>query len=102
MEQIPLVVPIAPDGVAPSNVVSSPEIQISLEALREDGKKWAEECGLKPPFNVQGPDRIDYPQRGYGYQMTVREAGGKQRLGSARFTSAGVRSYWSIDGIVTG
>lgn len=108
MEQMPLVVPIDSvakppmNGSAPAVGEMTIEIPISLDKVREEGIRWAEECGFKQPFNVQGPDRVNYPRYGYGYQMTVKETMGKGRLGSARFTSSGVRSYWSIDGIVTG
>lgn len=107
MTQMPLA-PATPEVKAPeveappSNVVTAPEIPVSLDAIRDDAVAWAVECGFKGDFMVNGPDRVDYPQSGYGYVVVIKEQTGKQRMGSARFTSAGVRSYWSIDGIVTG
>lgn len=105
MKQMPLVAPELPTGEIKATVTPmfrEPEKPVSLEWLREEGKKWAEECGLRPPFMVTGPDRVDYPRYGYGYAMTVKEETGKGRLGTARFDQFGERSYWSIDGIVTG
>lgn len=64
--------------------------------------EWAKECGLKSPFTVGGPERVNYPRYGHGYVVTIREDTGKQRQGSARFTSDGAQSYWCLDGIVTG
>lgn len=79
-----------------------PEVIVSLDAVREDGIQWATECGLKPPFTVNGPEREDFRVQGHGYTMTISEQTGKGRLGTARYTHQGKRSYWSIDGIVTG
>src|SRR6266852_2725735 len=73
-----------------------------LEKVRVDAIEWAKECGLKPPFAVDGPERVNYPRQGHGYVVTIREDTGKRRQGSARFTSEGAPSYWSLDGIVTG
>ena len=63
---------------------------------------FLQKIGLKPPFTVNGPDRVSYPKAGHGYVLTVQEDAGKQRLGSARFNSKGDPTYWSLDGIVTG
>ena len=105
LKQMPLVAPDLPTGEIKATVIPmfpEPEKPVSLDWLRDEGKKWAEECGLRPPFMLTGPDRVDYPRYGYGYSMTVKEETGKGRLGTARFNQFGERSYWSIDGIVTG
>ena len=73
-----------------------------LARIRQDVVEWAKECGLRPPFNVSGPDRVNYPRQGHGYAATIKEETGKARMGSARYTSTGDRSYWTIDGLVTG
>jgi hypothetical protein len=90
---------LAPPPPDDQSEIASPAF---VEKVREDGIEWAKECGLKPPFTVDGPERVNYPRYGHGYVMTIREDMGKRRLGSARFTSNGAPSYWSLDGIVTG
>lgn len=98
------VVPVAAATVlttVPENGRSN-ETPAFMAEIRTKGVEWAEECGLRPPFSVSGPDRIDYPRHGHGYVVTVQEKTGKCRLGSARFTSEGVRSYWSLDTLITG
>ncbi len=79
--------------------IESPEF---LEKVRVDAIQWAKQCGLKPPFTVNGPERVAFPREGHGYVVTLREETGKQRLGSARFNSKGASTHWSLDGIVTG
>lgn len=73
-----------------------------LETVRVDAIQWAKECGLAPPFTVNGPERVTFSREGHGYVVTIREDTGKQRQGSARFNSKGEPTYWSLDGIVTG
>ncbi len=93
-------VPVVP--LPPPNGQSKTDPPEFLARIRRDVIEWAKECGLKPPFNVSGPDRVEYPRQGHGYAATIQEETGKCRMGSARYTSAGDRSYWTIDGIVTG
>jgi hypothetical protein len=99
--------PVAPASPAPipfppprdPEKVDSPEF---LETIRVKATQWAQECGLRPPFTVGGPERVNYPKQGHGYVVTLRENEGKERLGSARFSSSGAPTYWSVDGIATG
>lgn len=117
MEQIPLFVPEQPQTPpSPPLAPTSPgalalpppkerariETPAFLEKICADAIEWAKECGLKPPFRVNGPDRVEYQREGHGYVVTIKEETGKQRLGSARFNSNGTPTYWSLDGIVTG
>lgn len=104
MEQTPLVVPVESVGQNGTAPVPEPvpEVPGVRNAIHDDAMVWAIECGFTGTLFVNGPERVDYPREGYGYCVTIKEQDGKQRLGSARYTSSGVRSYWSIDGIVTG
>jgi hypothetical protein len=79
--------------------VESPEFIAGIKAKAAD---IARECGLREPFLLTGPDRVNYPVRGHGYVVVVKEQSGKQRMGSARFNAEGEHRYWSLDGIVTG
>lgn len=89
-------------GTTPTGAKAKIESPVFLEKIRVDAIEWASECGLKPPFMVNGPDRVNYPRYGHGYVLTIKEETGRERLGSARFNSDGARTYWSLDGIVTG
>ena len=95
---------IPPAALAPpsSNDPAKIDSPAFLEKVRLAAIEWAKECGLKPPFTVNGPERVNYPREGHGYVVSIREDTGKQRLATARFTSAGAPSYWSLDGLVTG
>jgi hypothetical protein len=98
--------PISTPPAAPAPLPTSDPTKIEspafLEKIRADATLWAKECGLKPPFIVNGPERMNYPKMGHGYVVTIKEETGKERLGSARFNSNGAPTYWSLDGIVTG
>jgi len=100
----PPLVPTPPATPAPPphNYPAKIESQAFLDRIRVDAIEWAKECGLKPPFTVNGPEQVDYRKEGHGYVVTIKEETGKQRLGSARFNSNGAATYWSLDGIVTG
>lgn len=74
---------------------------IDLEALRKDAHAWAKECGLGQ-VRLNGPDREDFPQYGYGYVFQIAEISGKQRRATARYTCHGLRNFWSMDSLVTG
>lgn len=74
---------------------------IDREALRKDAEAWAKECGLGQ-VRLDGPDREDFPQHGYGYIFQVAEISGKQRRATARYNCYGVRNFWSMDSLVTG
>jgi hypothetical protein len=115
--QIELFVPEQPPALAsppptptPPAVLAPPppndqakfESPAFLEKVRRDATLWAQECGLKPPFTVNGPERVNFSKGGHGYEVTIKEDSGKQRQGSARFNSKGASTYWSLDGIVTG
>jgi len=70
-------------------------------ALRQDVEKWATDCGLGK-VTVSGPQREDFPRHGFGYVFQVREISGKERMATARYTSLGKRSFWTLDGMITG
>lgn len=96
----------APDLVAPppqngqaKAAEDPPEL---LAMIKARAVEVAKECGLREPFLLGGPDRVDYPQRGHGYIVTVKEQTGKGRMGSARFNSEGEHRYWSQDSLITG
>jgi len=93
----------APDLVAPppqnGQTQDTPEF---LATIKARAVEVAKECGLREPFLLGGPDRIDYPQHGHGYIVTVKEQAGKGRMGSARFNSEGEHRYWSQDSLITG
>ena len=86
----------------PSDNGHSKETPEFLSGILNNAGAWAEECGLKKPFDLSGPDRVNYPRHGHGYVVTVKEQSGKQRAASARYTSEGVRGYWSVDTLITG
>jgi hypothetical protein len=70
-----------------------------MEVLRATAIQWATECGLRPPFTVNGPEKVDYPQYGHGYVVHITEQRpGKSRMGTARLTSEGNPAFWSLDG----
>lgn len=74
----------------------------SFEKLKADAAEWARAAGLKPPFDVNGPEK-----QGFSYAVQVQEKNldpriGKCRLGTAKFTLDGKPSMWTVDGIVTG
>lgn len=78
-----------------------PEIPIDRDALRKDAHAWAKECGLGE-VRLDGPDREDFPQHGYGYIFQIAEISGKQRRATARYNCHGLRNFWSMDSLVTG
>jgi len=96
--------PTPPDPLAPPlpGDPAKGDSMAFLDKIRADAILWAQECGLKPPFTVNGPERVAFPKEGHGYVVTIKEETGKQRLGSARFNSNGAPSYWSLDGIEAG
>jgi hypothetical protein len=67
-------------------------------ALVRDVKAWTAECGLMGELDISEPTVVVYPVRGHGYAVTLREADGKKRMATARYTSTRERSYWSMDG----
>lgn len=85
-------------------VVIEPVIypSVSFELLKKDAESWATECGLKAPLDIDGPNTETFRGHGRGYVFTIQEKGGKERLGTARYDVRGARSYWSLDGVVTG
>lgn len=74
---------------------------VDLVQLRKDAEAWAKECGLGP-MTLRGPDREDFPRFGFGYNFQIMEISGKKRMATARYTSKGLRNYWSMDSLVTG
>lgn len=71
-----------------------------MEEIRENAREWAVECGLQGELNVAEAVIVEYPRTGYGFSVQVQEKAGKCRMATARFTSEGLRSYWSMDGKV--
>lgn len=92
--------PTEPPPQAPAE--KPPEPEPDMEEILKDAERWAAESGLKPPFMLTGPERTPYPQRGHGYMVTVHEKAGRCRMGTARFSSSGRRSMWTIDGAYAG
>ena len=82
-----------------AHVEESPALMATIKARAVE---VAKECGLKEPFLLGGPDRVDYPVRGHGYVVTVKEETGRGRMGTARFNSEGEHRYWSQDTLITG
>ena len=82
---------------------SMPKPAVDLGALRVNAQKWAEECGLKN-VAVSQATREEYNRYGYGFIFAIRgQSGtGKDRMATARYTYKGERSFWSMDGMVTG
>lgn len=71
------------------------------QVLKKDAEAFAIECGLSN-VSVQDPAREEYPQYGFGYVVQVMERGGKERRATVKYTAHGKRSYWQMDGMVTG
>ncbi len=78
------------------------EDQATLAKIKEDAGKWAVECGLNSDLHMTGPSIEKYPKSGYGYVVNVKERSGKGRMGTARYDKKAVRSFWTIDGMITG
>jgi hypothetical protein len=91
--------PVIATAAPPVTFVEPPPVP--FEKLKKDAEAWAIECGL-PKVLVHEPVREDYPRYGFGYVMHVMEVAGKGRKATARYTCKGERSYWTIDGMVTG
>jgi hypothetical protein len=68
------------------------------QAILLDAIEWAKECGLRGSIHADGPTRVDFPQRGHGYWVQLRERTGQQQMGTARFTADGRRAMWTLDG----
>jgi len=85
-------------GGAPRNGAHPPILAgTDLTAMRASALDWALECGLKGDIDAEGPERQDYPREGHGWVVILRERAGARRMATARFTSAGRRSMWTID-----
>jgi hypothetical protein len=93
---------VVKEGQMPMQVMeATPMIsEAFLGEIRQKALDWARECGLVGEIDAAAAIKVDYPRYGYGFSVNVREKGGKERMATARFTSAGVRSYWSLDGKV--
>lgn len=87
-----------PPAAAPPPDPPRPDFDELLKSARE----WAVECGLKPPFTMNGPEEVPCRLYGRNYVVTVHEDGGKNRMGTARFNSEGRRAMWTIDGTYAG
>lgn len=92
-DYVPLMIDITP---APGDPVGPGEPR--YDVIRDRAISWARENGLQGEIDVQGPERVNYPVRGHGYVVTLRERDGKQRLATARFDHAGTPSFWTMDG----
>lgn len=100
-KEIPVKTQVVAIDEAKVRFETNPPPPIDPVALRKDAQDWATECGLGP-VRANGPTREDYPRYGFGYSFQIQEISGKERKASARYTCRGERSYWTIDGIVTG
>lgn len=74
---------------------------VDLIGMRKDAEDWARECGIAN-CRANGPDREEFPRRGFGYVFQISEIGCKDRRATARYTSQGIRNMWSMDSLVTG
>lgn len=83
-------------------VLTQTYVELDMVKLKEDARQWAVECGLKEPFVIDEPVKEPFPKFGHGYSIRINEMKGKERMATARYTHAGKRSYWSVDGLVTG
>lgn len=90
---VPLTVDITPGAGEP---VGPDEPKPGV--IRDRALAWARENGLQGEIDAQEPERVNYPVRGHGYVVTLRERDGKQRLATARFDYAGEPSFWTMDG----
>lgn len=90
---VPLMVDITPGAGTPFGPDDPPS-----GTIRDKAIAWAIENGLQGEIDAQGPERVNYPVRGHGYVVTLRERNGKQRLATARFDQAGNPSFWTMDG----
>lgn len=91
----------APAAAAPVRTPPQPPSPPSMDTVKQQAIEWATKCGLRPPFAVNGPEKVDYPQWGHGYVVHLQETlptNGRCRMGTARFTWDGTPSYWSVDG----
>lgn len=93
--------PIASIDLMGAKFMKNPPQAIDPIALQKDAEKWAEECGLRKVI-ANGPSREDYPRYGFGFVFQIRETSGKERMATARYTCRGERSFWTLDGAVTG
>jgi hypothetical protein len=92
---------LAAAASAPANGNGSPRpllAETDLTAVLAAALDWSAECGLKGDIDAQGPERENYPREGHGWVVTLRERTGERRLATARFTSDGRRSMWTVDG----
>lgn len=106
-EEKPFMTPAAPIGGVPVNgkmeihepppaVVKPP----SMDQIIKAAAQWAESCGLKPPFDIAGPAREDYPRHGHGFVVKIQEQSGRRTMGTARFAEDGKPSMWTVDGVM--
>lgn len=64
----------------------------------ERAEAWARSCGFRGDLNVAVPVVEKYPRAGRGYVVQVQEKSGRQMMATAKFTSAGEPSLWTVDG----
>jgi hypothetical protein len=91
---------LAAAAIAPANGNGFPRpllAETDLTAIRASALDWSEECGLKGDIDAEGPEKENYPRGGHGWVVTLRERSGERRLATARFTSDGSRSMWTVD-----
>ena len=82
-----------------------PTKRVTAASLLKSAEEWAVECGLRGPFTFTGPEKVAYPQYGFGYAVKVSEKepakpGAKIKMGSAMFNEKGERAMWTLDGSV--
>lgn len=66
-------------------------------ALMADAIAWALESGFRGSIHADDPTRVDFPQRGHGYVIALREQTGQGQMATARFTAEGRRAMWTLD-----
>jgi hypothetical protein len=84
--------------IAAAEVIVDPD----KETMVKDAQEWAIECGFRGEFRIDGPNLERFPRYGHGYVFTIRELQGKQRMATAKYTKDGMRSFWQMDGMITG
>lgn len=102
-KEVPVIAPSPTIEMAAAKFLENPPPPVDLVKLRQDAAQWAGECGLLNAVAGVGV-REDYPRYGFGYVFHIngKTRSGKDCMGTARYTCRGERSFWTIDGMVTG
>jgi hypothetical protein len=78
------------------------QVEPVVREILKDAEEWGTECGLKGSLRMDGPHVEKHPRCGHGYVLNIRELDGKQRMATAKYTQDGKRSFWQMDGMITG